>query len=179
MRKDDDLAAKLKDVLFASIRMKLKGLSINSYRQAYFSLLNGCLSDGILSQVEKKFLNDFRLDNNITIEDHTKFLEDLGWTSEDYHRGFKAVEESAPAPVVKSALHDTYDRLLSAYVETGKVNEIERSVLTMYRHDNHIESEYHEEALRKVGWTKKEFDRGLKAPSINFENIIRDRVNKS
>ena len=162
MRKDDDLAAKLKDVLFASIRMKLKGLSINSYRQAYFSLLNGCLSDGILSQVEKKFLNDFRLDNNITIEDHTKFLEDLGWTSEDYHRGFKAVEESAPVPVVKSALYAAYDRLLLGCVHDNVVDEIEKSILSLYCYDNQIEPEYQEEALRKVGWTKEEFDRGSK-----------------
>ena len=179
MRKEDDLGLKLKTILFAAVRMKLKGLSINSYRQAYFLLLQGCLADGMLNQIEKKFLRDYRTANNVTLEEHTKFLEDLGWTSEDYQRGFKSVEESSPVPVVKSALHDTYDRLLSAYVETGTVNDIEKSVLIMYRHDNHIEPEYHEEALRKVGWTKKEFDRGRKTPSINFGNIILDKINKS
>jgi hypothetical protein len=186
LQKDDDLALKLRTILFAAVRLKLKVFCINSYRQAYFSILQGCVADGLVTQIEKKFLRDFREANNISLEDHRKSLEELDWTLEDFQKGYKpppmsvdaATSSSAAVPAIKSTLYDAYDRLLLGCIQNGAINEIEKSVLAMYRYDNHIEAEHHEEALRKFGWTKEEFVRGMKAPTINFGNIIIDIHNK-
>ena len=170
LRREDDLAIKLRNILFASVRVKLKRFAMNSYRQAYHTLLEGCLADGIVSQIERKYLNDFRSEHNIAYEEHTKFLSELGWSLDDFQRGYKCDKDQERN--MNTAIHNAYDRLLVSCVSDGVVNEMERIVLSMYRYDNNIDSEYHEEALRKVGWTKNEFAYGTKmVPSTTFDTI--------
>ena len=141
---------------------------MNSHRKSYYLLLQGCLARGNLSHIEKKFLKDYRQANNITLAEHVKFLDDLGWTLDDFRRGIRSVDtdDNNENPNVKSVLHDVYDLLLLGCIHDNIIDEIEKSTLAMYRYDNHIEPEYHDVALRKVGWTKEEFDRGMKLTTV-------------
>ena len=62
---------------------------ISSLISNYDGLLHGIVSDGVVNAIERKALEMHRSDNNINDKYHAKALARLGWTLEDFERGFK------------------------------------------------------------------------------------------
>jgi hypothetical protein len=56
-----------------------------------------------------------------------------------------------------------YITLLSACAADGEVNSLEKHVLIEYAKSHDITPELHEECLNTIGWTVKEYERGVKS----------------
>jgi hypothetical protein len=62
---------------------------ISSLISNYDGLLHGIVSDGVVNAIERKALDMHRSDNNISDKYHEQALARLGWTLQDFERGFK------------------------------------------------------------------------------------------
>lgn len=62
---------------------------VSSLISNYDGLLHGIVSDGIINAIERKALNMHRTDHKISDRYHAQALARLGWTLEDFERGFK------------------------------------------------------------------------------------------
>jgi len=62
---------------------------ISSLISNYDGLLHGIVSDGVVNAIERKALDMHRSDNNISDKYHEQALAGLGWTLQDFERGFK------------------------------------------------------------------------------------------
>lgn len=62
---------------------------VSSLISNYDGLLHGIVADGIVNAIERKALDMHRSDHNINDKYHEQALARLGWTLEDFERGFK------------------------------------------------------------------------------------------
>jgi len=59
-------------------------------RNAYEGMLQVALSDGYLDAAERNMLDEFRKRHGITEQEHQDFLAKLGWSLDDFGRGYQA-----------------------------------------------------------------------------------------
>lgn len=62
---------------------------LSSLMSNYDGMLHGIVADGIVNAIERKTLEMHRADHKISDRHHAQALARLGWTLEDFERGFK------------------------------------------------------------------------------------------
>mmetsp|Transcript_17384 Transcript_17384/g.40723 ORF Transcript_17384/g.40723 Transcript_17384/m.40723 type:complete len:381 (+) Transcript_17384:58-1200(+) len=83
--------AKLSEAATRSQVADLWGKTLSALRQnrlqAYRKMLEVAVSDGVIGTAERVVIEDWRARHKITEEEHAGFLEELGWTAEEFRRG--------------------------------------------------------------------------------------------
>eukprot|EP00611_Tribonema_gayanum_P019993 TRINITY_DN356_c4_g1_i1.p1 TRINITY_DN356_c4_g1~~TRINITY_DN356_c4_g1_i1.p1 ORF type:complete len:674 (-),score=214.42 TRINITY_DN356_c4_g1_i1:718-2739(-) len=118
----------------------------------YRQLLLTALSGGELLPTEKRKLQRFRENHDITLAEHDAMLAQLGWTKPDYETGYqqKAITASFAA----------YERMLQQELRGGTLNEDGRARLRRYRSQSNINPQQHLLAIAKLGWTYEQYEMG-------------------
>mmetsp|Transcript_24513 Transcript_24513/g.36058 ORF Transcript_24513/g.36058 Transcript_24513/m.36058 type:complete len:389 (+) Transcript_24513:61-1227(+) len=84
-----EIADKLRTVLTNSVMQKLLDISSSGAKSKYFALLSAFSVDGEINSLEKEVLQDYISAHNIDEETHNEALALIGWSPNDFERGYK------------------------------------------------------------------------------------------
>lgn len=114
-------------VLTNSMVQKLVDISSTGALDKYTTLMFACASDGSINSLEKKVLLDYAKQHKVTQAGHESALQSIGWSEDDYQRGY--LKKSSSAPVLSPQMwtrlkgklkHLTYDDEGSSGTENNK-----------------------------------------------------------
>ena len=89
LREKSELSTQLRSVLTNSVLRKLVDIDKANSKSKYITLLRAFAIDGVIDDVEKNVLTQYKENHNIDDATHARGLAALGWTEEDFKRGRK------------------------------------------------------------------------------------------
>eukprot|EP01031_Cornospumella_fuschlensis_P037269 gene37269-45248_t len=122
-------------------------------KERYRQLLRGALCQGEVSEQVRGLLQQFRLAQRISPQQHELLLAQEGWTSQEYVAGFKGVQDTQ---VLRQ-----YVRMVRDECRTGLSDE-GRERLRSFRQQHRLSSAVHMFALREIDWTLDDYELGAR-----------------
>ena len=89
LREKSELSTQLRSVLTNSVLRKLVDIDKANSKSKYITLLRAFAIDGVIDDVEKNVLTQYKENHSIDDATHARGLAALGWTEEDFKRGRK------------------------------------------------------------------------------------------
>ena len=89
LREKSELSTQLRSVLTNSVLRKLVDIAEVQSKSKYITLLEAFAADGVIDDVEKTVLMEYKENHNIDDATQARGLATLGWTEEDFKRGRK------------------------------------------------------------------------------------------
>eukprot|EP00903_Cladosiphon_okamuranus_P019551 g17982.t1 len=144
------------------------------HEERYRLLLVESLDPGSINPIGREKLQRYREMHNITDEVHKGFLEEQGWTEEEYLAGFQRNK----APRDGSARFLEYEALVARELAKGEVKPEARSNLRKFRSQAGIDAQEHLLAIQKQGWTADDYEVGGKGAAGHFDEMV-DNADKN
>jgi hypothetical protein len=91
LREKSEVSQQLRSVLTNSVMRKLIDMDKTNNKSKYITLLRAFAVDGVIDDVEKRVLFEYKKNHNIDAATHARGLAALGWTEEEFQLGHKKV----------------------------------------------------------------------------------------
>ena len=133
LREKTEMSTQLRSVLTNSVLRKLIDIDSTNSKSKYITLLRAFAVDGVIDDVEKKVLREYRVNHSIDGATHERGLGVLGWTEEEFQAGRKqgSLNQSLQTLLVK------LERMLDRQDEDEK--EVVQEILLSIRKDQQQE----------------------------------------
>ncbi|CAM9562606.1 unnamed protein product [Pylaiella littoralis] len=127
---------------------------IRDHHEHYRQLVSETLDGVRVTSTERKNLQRYREGHDIPYDEHLEWLQENGWTEEEFEAGFQLG--------VATENFLKYEELLRDELVKGKVNPEAKSNLRKFRSLSGIDAQEHLIAVEKQGWTADQYEAGTK-----------------
>lgn len=91
LKEKSEVSQQLRSVLTNSVMRKLIGMDKTNNKSKYITLLRAFAVDGVIDDMERRVLNEYKKNHEIDAATHERGLAALGWTEEEFQLGRKKV----------------------------------------------------------------------------------------